>query len=60
MRAITRWVKGCTARRANLLLGRTGRAFWQDESYDHWVRKPEELAVVQRVAGETACPTTGR
>jgi hypothetical protein len=25
------------------LLGRTGQRFWQDESYDHWVRGPEEL-----------------
>jgi type I restriction enzyme R subunit/putative DNA methylase len=48
MRVITRWVKGCTARRANLLLGRTGRAFWQDESYDHWVRQPEELEKIVR------------
>jgi len=32
---ITRWVKGSTARQANLILGRTGQPFWQDESYDH-------------------------
>jgi hypothetical protein len=32
---ITRWVKGSTARKANLILGRTGHAFWQDESFDH-------------------------
>jgi REP element-mobilizing transposase RayT len=46
MPEITRWVKGSTARRANTLLGRTGRAFWQDESYDHWVRGREELEKV--------------
>ena len=40
---ITRWLKGSTARRANQLLGRTGLSFWQDESYDHWVRTPKEL-----------------
>lgn len=40
---ITRWLKGSTARKANLLLGRTGEAFWQDESFDHRVRDEEEL-----------------
>ena len=40
---ITRWLKGSTARRANQLLGRTGLPFWQDESYDHWVRTTKEL-----------------
>jgi putative transposase len=37
----TRWLaplKGFTAYRANELLGSRGRAFWQDESYDHLVR----------------------
>jgi REP element-mobilizing transposase RayT len=40
---ITRWLKGSTARRANQLLGRTGLSFWQDESYDHWVRNAKEF-----------------
>lgn len=40
---ITRFLKGYTARWANRLLGRTGRAFWQDESFDHWVRNSAEL-----------------
>ena len=35
-------MKGYTARHANQLLGRTG-AFWQHESYDHFVRGPAEL-----------------
>jgi putative transposase len=35
---ITRWIKGSTAGVANLLLARTGEAFWQQESYDHWAR----------------------
>jgi REP element-mobilizing transposase RayT len=39
---ITHWIKGRSAYEANLLLGRTG-AFWQDESYDHWVRNEKEL-----------------
>ena len=37
-----------TARQANLLLGRTGEAFWQHESYDHWIRNDEEKARIQR------------
>jgi len=40
---ITQWIKGRTAREANLLLGRTGEPFWQDESYDHWVRNQKEF-----------------
>jgi putative transposase len=36
-------LKGCTAREANLILGLTGRKFWQAESYDHWVRDDVEL-----------------
>src|SRR4051812_18714666 len=43
VRVIMRWLKGSTARKANLLLGRTGRPFWQDESFDHWVRSGREL-----------------
>jgi putative transposase len=40
---ITQWIKGRTAREANLLLGRTGEPFWQIESYDHWVRNEREF-----------------
>ena len=39
---ITRWLKSWTARQANQLLGLTGQSFWQDESYDHWVRNRQE------------------
>lgn len=35
-------MKGYTAGQANRLLGRTG-AFWEHESYDHYVRDAEEL-----------------
>ena len=34
---IMQGLKGYTSREANRLLGRHG-AFWQDESFDHWVR----------------------
>jgi putative transposase len=39
---IERLFKGTTARHANLLLGMTGHCFWQDESFDHWIRNPGE------------------
>ena len=40
---ITHWLKGRSARMANRLLGRAGKPFWQDESYDHWVRTEREF-----------------
>ena len=39
-------LKGFTARKANVILGRTGQPFWQDESFDHWVRDEVEFARV--------------
>ena len=41
--SIMRWLKGRTSRVANSILGRTGTAFWQNESFDHWIRSAEEL-----------------
>jgi putative transposase len=41
--SIMRFLKGRTARQANLILGRRG-AFWQHENYDHVVRNEDELA----------------
>ena len=46
--AITKKLKGATARAANLILGRTGKYFWQDESFDHWVRDEAELGKIKR------------
>jgi len=45
---ITKAIKNFSARQANVILGRTGRPFWQDESYDHWVRSPVELQKIVR------------
>ena len=42
-----RRLKGYTARQANQLLSRTGQAFWQEESYDHLVRTPEEFRNIE-------------
>jgi REP-associated tyrosine transposase len=41
--SITKNIKGYTAREANKLLGRTGKTFWQDESFDHWARDRAEF-----------------
>ena len=49
---ITKAVKNFSARQANALLGRTGQPFWQDESYDHRVRGPEELEKIVRYIEE--------
>jgi type I restriction enzyme R subunit/putative DNA methylase len=45
---ITKAIKNYSARRANAILERTGQPFWQDESYDHWVRGPDELEKIVR------------
>ncbi|MDP8981644.1 MAG: transposase [Acidobacteriota bacterium] len=45
---ITKSIKNFSARRANAILGRTGHPFWQDESYDHWVRGADEEVTIVR------------
>jgi putative transposase len=45
---ITRWIKGSTARAANLTLNRTRKPFWRYESYHRCVRNTEELNHVIR------------
>jgi REP element-mobilizing transposase RayT len=40
---IMRGIKGVSARDANRILRRSGKLFWQDESYDHWVRSEQEF-----------------
>jgi REP element-mobilizing transposase RayT len=41
-------LKGFTAREANRILGRKGEAFWQHESYDHWVRDARQFERIAR------------
>ena len=41
--ALLHRLKGASARQSDLLLGRTGQPFWQDESYDHLVRNTDEF-----------------
>lgn len=40
---VTKWIKGASARRANLILNRSGSPFWQAESFDHWARSSVEF-----------------
>jgi REP element-mobilizing transposase RayT len=44
---LTLGIKRASAKNANALLGLTGTPFWQDESFDHWVRSPSEFARIQ-------------
>jgi REP element-mobilizing transposase RayT len=41
-------LKRFTAREGNRILGLTGQAFWQDESYDRLVRNDEEFRRIAR------------
>jgi putative transposase len=41
-------LKSGSARIGNELLGRKGNPFWQDESYDHWVRSDIERQRIVR------------
>jgi putative transposase len=43
VRRLMKSIKGVTAREANRVLERTGKPFWQDESFDHWVRNEIEF-----------------
>jgi REP element-mobilizing transposase RayT len=47
----TKWLgplKGYAAHEANVILASAGKPFWQNESYDHVVRSPEEFGRVRR------------
>jgi REP element-mobilizing transposase RayT len=46
MARIMQWIKGRTGRKANRILGRVGDAFWQAESFDHWIRSEEEFGAL--------------
>ena len=43
VRRLMNGLKGATARAANAILNRTGKRFWQDESFDHWVRNEAQF-----------------
>ena len=43
VRRLMNGMKGVTARAANKILNRTGKRFWQDESFDHVLRGEESV-----------------
>ncbi len=47
LRQITRAIKGRSASACNEILRRTGQPFWQQESYDHWVRNPASFEKIR-------------
>jgi REP element-mobilizing transposase RayT len=47
VRRLTKGLKGTTARLANAILHRTGQPFWQDESFDHWVRNDSQFVRIK-------------
>jgi REP element-mobilizing transposase RayT len=47
LRKITKWIKGATARKVNELLGFENKSFWQDESFDHWIRNSGQFERVR-------------
>ena len=49
---ITKSIKNYSARQANAILGRMGQPFWQDESFDHWVRNSKEREEIVRYIEE--------
>jgi len=40
---LMRRLKGSTARSANRIIGQTGHPFWQDESWDHYLRGSSQV-----------------
>jgi REP element-mobilizing transposase RayT len=45
---LTKSLKGFTAKRANTILAQTGKPFWQEESYDHVVRREGEFERIRQ------------
>jgi putative DNA methylase len=43
LRRITAGIKGVSAQDANKALARTGKPFWQDESFDRWIRNSTQF-----------------
>jgi putative transposase len=47
VRGITAGIKGASAREANRMLRRQGKPFWQEESFDHWVRNSAQFEKIR-------------
>jgi REP element-mobilizing transposase RayT len=52
---LTQSLKGITSKRANAILARTGRPFWQEETYDHGVRHEREFQPSGTTSKRTRC-----
>ncbi|HTQ97857.1 MAG TPA: transposase [Candidatus Acidoferrum sp.] len=48
LKEITKAIKGCSARECNKALNRMGQRFWQDESFDHWVRSATSFERIRK------------
>ena len=55
LQKLTRSLKGITGKRANALLGLTGKPFWQEESYDRLVRNGAEFERILNYIEEILC-----
>jgi REP element-mobilizing transposase RayT len=55
---LTNSLKGTSARKCNRILGRTGNHFWQDESFDRWVRTTNEFERIRSYIEQN--PVTAR
>jgi REP element-mobilizing transposase RayT len=47
LRRFTASLEGVSARNANATLGRVGEPFWQDESFDRWIRDSSQFERVR-------------
>ena len=47
LREITQAIKGRSARDCNKILNRSGKPFWHEETYDHWVRSPQSFEKIR-------------
>jgi len=52
---LTKSLKGITAKRANVMLGLSGKPFWQEESYDHVLRHQGEFAKIRKYIEQNRC-----
>jgi putative transposase len=52
LKQITRGIKGRSARACSRVLNQTGARFWQEESYDHWVRNSASFEKIRAISNK--------
>ena len=57
---IVKGIKGVIAHQANRILDRTGKTFWQDESFDRWARDDAEEVRIQNYIERNPVKEIGR